>query len=119
MSEDYNKTIIWIQEIVSIRASLNKGLSEVLKEAFPNIIPAVKPLIVNQEIPHPDWIAGFSSGEACFSVKVRKGTTKIGFRVDLAFILTQNIRDELLLKKMITYFGCGNYFEQPKIKKKK
>ena len=49
-----NKTIEGIQKIVSIRASLNNGLSEALKEAFPNTIPVLKPLIVNQEIPAPE-----------------------------------------------------------------
>ena len=31
--------------ILSLRASLNLGLSESLKTAFPNIIPALRPLV--------------------------------------------------------------------------
>lgn len=110
--EGYNKTIDGIQEIVNIRASLNLGLSDTLKVAFPQTIPAVKPLTENQEIPHPEWIAGFTSGEGCFFIKVRKGTTKIGLRVELAFILTQHTRDDYLLKSFVTYLSCGNYFKQ-------
>lgn len=34
-----------LQAIINIRASLNLGLSEVLKAAFPNTIPVVRPLI--------------------------------------------------------------------------
>lgn len=41
-----------LQQIVNIRASLNLGLSDVLKAAFPNTIPAARPLISKQEIPH-------------------------------------------------------------------
>lgn len=112
IKDGYNKTIEDIQNIVNIRASLNNGLSEALKEAFPNIVPGVKPLIVNQGTPAPEWLAGFTTGEGCFSVKIRKGSTKIGFRVELAFVLTQHTRDEELLISLISYFGCGSYYKQ-------
>lgn len=42
-----------LQEIVNIRASLNLGLSDVLKAAFPNTIPILRPIVTKQEIPHP------------------------------------------------------------------
>ena len=42
-----------LQEIVNIRASLNLGLSDVLKAAFPNTIPVLRPIVTNQEIPDP------------------------------------------------------------------
>jgi hypothetical protein len=32
---------------------MNLGLSASLKEAFPNIIPAARPLVVNQQIKDP------------------------------------------------------------------
>ena len=34
-------------------ASINRGLTDELKVAFPNTIPALKSLAVNTEIPHP------------------------------------------------------------------
>ena len=34
-----------LQAIINIRASLNLGLSKILKEAFPNTIPVVLPWI--------------------------------------------------------------------------
>lgn len=72
-----------LQELISIRASLNKGLSERLKLAFPNIKPVVKPEIPNLYFSSPGstdeagptkpnnsdinhWIAGFVTGEGCF-----------------------------------------------------
>lgn len=41
-------------DVVSIKASLNKGLSPKLEDAFPNIIKAVRSEIVDQKIPHPN-----------------------------------------------------------------
>lgn len=43
-----------IQSIINVRASLNLGLSEVLKVAFPNTIPVVRPYITSSEIPHSE-----------------------------------------------------------------
>lgn len=41
-----------LQSIINIRASLNLGLSSVLKTAFPNTIPIIRPLVQKAEIPH-------------------------------------------------------------------
>ena len=40
---------------------MNLGLSDHLKESFPNIVPAIRPLVVNQLIANPQWLAGFAS----------------------------------------------------------
>ena len=48
------------EEIISIRSSLNLGLPENLREQYPDIIPSNRPLVENSEIPHPQWIAGFT-----------------------------------------------------------
>jgi len=40
-------------KIISIRASMNKGLPESLKIAFPNIIPILRPTIDSQVIKDP------------------------------------------------------------------
>ena len=101
-----------LQEIVNLRAALNLGLSDTIKAAFPNTIPVVRPAVENLTCPHPEWLAGFTSGEGCFSIKIRKGSTKLGYRVELAFILTQHARDEQLLRNLITYLGCGRYYKQ-------
>ncbi len=64
-----------LQEIVNIRASLNLGLSNVLKSAFPDTIPVSRPLVTNQlsnKIPHPQWVSGFVTGEGCFFIKNNK-----------------------------------------------
>lgn len=39
--------------IVNIRASINLGLSDELKQAFPNTVPVKRPLVVDQVIRDP------------------------------------------------------------------
>lgn len=43
-----------LNEIVNIRASMNNGLSEKLKLAFPKFEPLERPLILNENIPDPN-----------------------------------------------------------------
>lgn len=46
-------TIEGLQEAVSIKASMNMGLSDKLQKAFPNTIKAPRPLVSNYTIPDP------------------------------------------------------------------
>jgi hypothetical protein len=97
-----------LQEIVSIKTNMNKGLSEELKRAFPNNIGVARPLVPDYIIPDPQWIAGFTSGEGSFMIKLSQSpASKLGFGVQLIFQITQNNRDEALMKRILTYFGCG------------
>lgn len=97
-----------LQDIINIRASHNLGLSEGLKAAFPQTIPVFRPKIENQEIPHPQWVAGFVSGDGCFYVNKSKSTSRLdGYNIRLRFILSQDIRDEQLMASLVTYWNCG------------
>jgi hypothetical protein len=99
-----------LQNLVNLRATLNLGLSNELALAFPNTKPVTRPVIDNINIPHPDWVAGFTSGEGSFLIGVHKSTSyTLGANVKLTFQLTQHSRDELLMRSLINYFGCGNY----------
>jgi len=40
-------------DIVSLKASLNLGLSEGLKKAFPNVVPKVRPVVELKAIQDP------------------------------------------------------------------
>ena len=103
-------TLDGLQKIVAIKASTNLGLSDKLKAAFPSVVPVERPLVKIQKIDDPHWLAGFVSGEGCFSVDILKSkTTSIGFLVMLRFRLTQHSRDEELLINLVTYLGCGYY----------
>lgn len=98
-----------LQQIVNLKASINNGLSAELKEAFPDTIPVQRPLIIDQAIQNPHWLAGFAAGEGCFSVSIFKDTTNTGFTVKLIFILAQHSRDMALLQSLVDYLGCGRY----------
>jgi hypothetical protein len=57
-------------------------------------------------------MAGFTTGEGCFSIKITKGRNKAGVGVSLIFQVSQHIavaRDKKLLKSFVTYFKCGHY----------
>jgi hypothetical protein len=96
-----------LKKLVSIKAVLNKGLSEDLITAFPNIIPCTRPQIHNIIIPDPFWITGFVDAEGCFNVRLIK--TSKGDSVNLRFLVTQHIRDAKLLNSLVDYFECGKY----------
>ncbi len=99
---------IGLQSILNLRASLNIGLSDALLAAFPNTVPVDKDVIDSIFISHPQWVAGFTSGEGCFFVFVSKSSTHaLGHRVQLVFQITQHSRDIKLIGSLITYFGCG------------
>lgn len=93
--------------ILNIRASLNLGCSEDLKASFPQTIPVEKPEIADQKIPHPEWLAGFASGEGTFSIKATKTKSKLGFKLSAWFRISQHSRDKELLSCLISYLECG------------
>jgi hypothetical protein len=101
-------------EILSIKAVLNNGLSTQLETAFPNIIPYLRPEVLTHPIKEPQWVAGFTEGEGCFNVSVRKSnSTKSGVQVILRYKITQHVRDSVLVSNFIEYFGCGNFTVRP------
>ena len=86
--------------MVGIKASINRDLSKELKAAFPapDVIPAERPLVLDPKITNPHWLAGFTSAEGCFMVKIKASKTIAGYVVHLGFQLTQHKRDEVLMK---------------------
>jgi hypothetical protein len=95
-----------LHKILSIRASMNKGLRKELIEAFPEIIPVERPKVEGAPKDlDPNWLAGFSEGESCFEVKIYKSETlNTGYRVQIRFTLTQHSRDTLLMNNLVEYF---------------
>jgi len=96
-------------EIIRIKASLNLGLPNELREAFPNLIPKDRPVVEYTGIQNPHWIAGFADGESCFFVERSKSKThSLGYRIRLKFIISQNVRDVMVIKGLKDYFNCGD-----------
>lgn len=59
-------TIEGLNKIVSIKASINWGLSEALKESFPKITPIERPEVEETENINPIWLSGFTEGGGLF-----------------------------------------------------
>jgi hypothetical protein len=107
-------TMEGVHKIASIKTSLNLGLNEELKAAFPLLNPVVRPSVEIPKIIPEQWICGFTSGEGCFKISLKKSSTKVGFQVLLVFQITQHSRDEMLMKSLISYFGCGILEKDPR-----
>lgn len=106
-------TVEGLKDLVNIKASMNRGLSDKLIKEFSNIVPITRPKLIDQNIPDPYWIAGFASGEGCLMVRVRNNpTSSTGYRIELIFQITQHTRDDMIIKSLIDYFGCGKYRER-------
>ena len=83
-----------LQEIINLRASINKGLTPLLKESFPDTIPAEKLLIQTNKIDDPHWVAGFVAGEGNFFIYTKTDLSyKVGMQVQLRFSISQDNRD--------------------------
>jgi len=99
------------EEILSLKANLNLGVSEKLKIAYPNIVPAVKPQIPLHEIKHPYWLTGFIDGEGSFFITLHKYSYNLksgrSEKAGLLFQITQHSRDTLFMKSLIKYLNCG------------
>jgi len=77
-----------IQKIVGFKASLNWGLSEKLKKAFPDIVSTKRPHNISEAMYKkfsPQRVAGFCIGESNFFITVQKSKTKSGLAVWLRF----------------------------------
>jgi hypothetical protein len=79
-----------------------------LKAAFPVLPLVARPIFLDPDIPSPEWVAGFTSGEGSFYVRVGNSSyTKSGSQVQLSFYITQHIRDKKILSKLISCFEVG------------
>lgn len=96
-----------LRKIFSIRASINLGLSDSLNKVFLDIVPVLRPPVVNYEIPNRNWLVGFIEGEGCFMIDIFKSKTKIGYAVGLKFQITQHIREIKLMESLVIYLNCG------------
>ena len=106
LNKEHN-TYDGVLKIVNIKASLNLGLSNDLKKAFPNAVPVSRLDYLYKGIIEPSWLAGFATGESNFFITLQKSNTKSGLAVSLRFSISQHSRDFLLLKNLISFFGCG------------
>lgn len=75
---------------------------------------------------NPYWVTGFSDGEGCFSMSIRKyKTAKIGWTIEPCFIITLHVKDlEILIaiKKFFLHIGTittNDKFAQYRVRNRK
>jgi LAGLIDADG endonuclease len=98
MDKGEHLTINGLIKIVNLKASLNKGLSNELKVFFPKVIAIIRPKVdlpINIDY---NWIAGFFTGEGCFSV-----SNNLLLRITIA----QHSKDKLLMNNLMNILNCG------------
>lgn len=58
---------------------------------------------------NPDFVTGFSDGEACFSLSISKSRNKTGFSAGVRFQIGIHEKDRALLESIKAYFyGVGS-----------
>jgi hypothetical protein len=107
ISKGAHLTMNGLQAIINLRASMNLGLSDVIKLKFNIINVVTRPIINSITILNPNWISGFVSGDGNFDAGVRKSNNKIGYKVYLRFRISQHAKDTKLLELIINYLGAG------------
>nr|YP_009517167.1 LAGLIDADG homing endonuclease [Blastosporella zonata]YP_009517206.1 LAGLIDADG homing endonuclease [Blastosporella zonata]AYE93090.1 LAGLIDADG homing endonuclease [Blastosporella zonata]AYE93091.1 LAGLIDADG homing endonuclease [Blastosporella zonata] len=117
-------TVEGLLKIVSLKTSLNWGISTAMRENLTKNFPSTlafgllrakakvkQASPVNsleykfKGIPDPYWIAGFTSGDGSFQIRLRKLNTNIGHRVSLLYSFHLHIRDLDVLKGLANYFN--------------
>ena len=97
-----------LHEILSIKASMNNGLSAKVAAAYPGVKPVVRPVIeTTTTIANPNWLVGFVTGDGSFSAS-SNNTKRKAFIV--RFFITQHARDLKLLEAIKNYFGGSRIY---------
>jgi LAGLIDADG endonuclease len=91
--------------LIGLKSYINWGLSDKLKQVFPNVATVSRPIYKFNGIPNPFWVAGFTSGDGSFHINIKESNTVLGHRVSLRFSINLNIRDIEVLKGLVTYFN--------------
>jgi LAGLIDADG endonuclease len=90
-----------LEEIISIKAAINLGLSKELKAAFSHVIPIVRlPYVIDENPLNPYWVSGFSEGDSTFSISISsKNYIRTSYQIGL------NEREIFLLFKIQSFFN--------------
>lgn len=105
-------TEIGFNRLLSIKSVFSKGLSDTIKEIYPDVIPIEKPQHkVSSSLLDPYWITGFVQADGSFSLGYSKNNRrKLGYSIQPMFRVTQHERDLIVLQRIIETLGCGKLF---------
>jgi hypothetical protein len=103
-----------LQEVVNIRASLNKGLTEVLSANFPHTIPVTNPLSRVSDSFNSHGLLGFMEG--CFLVSLSiSSLNQTKSYMSLLFKITQHKRAIELIKRIAKFLHGGFIVEESNV----
>jgi hypothetical protein len=91
-------------KLLALKSSLNLGLPDGLKMAFPNVKAIKRPEYFFKGIPDPLWLSGFISGEGSFHVVTKISNKEVFTR----FSVHLHIRDLEVLKGINIQFKKYN-----------
>lgn len=91
-----------ISKLIEYKSSLNKGLSEELRDSFSDLKLLERVEFKFDGIPSPYWIAGFVSGDGSFNIKTTKA--RVG-KVQLRFAVHLHIREAEVIKGLSQFFN--------------
>src|SRR5204863_8221313 len=72
MNNKEHLSIEGIQKIISIKSSMNLGISDFNNSEFKIYIPVKRPIILIKNILNFNWVSGFTTGEGNFDVNILK-----------------------------------------------
>ena len=108
MEKGEHNSLPGLLKIFSLRAILNKGLPDIIKTEFPDIIPATEPEFKLYHNLNPHWLSGFITAEGSFFISIYPNEQrKAGYAVSLIFSLSQHIKDVELLERIVKQLACG------------
>lgn len=102
MSKNLHTNLEGLQLVLNNRASLNRGLNEILKLAFPLTVPVSRTKIdITLKNLSFEWLNGFCSGEYNFFIATSRSYAWLRFSIG------QGVRDVSLLEDITKYLKCG------------
>lgn len=79
---------------------------------FAGYTPVERPVIYYDNLSlNPHWLSGFVSAEGNFDVRMPSTNSKLGYRVQLRFRISQHNRDIILMQKIVEYIGSGKIYK--------
>lgn len=106
--EQFKKDSIF--KFINLKASLNRGLSNKLSLSFPDVIKVDRSLANIPTCLDYNWLAGFFTGEGCFSVSIPKLTHSKADSypfVRLRVTIAQRSIDKELMYSIANTINCG------------
>jgi hypothetical protein len=85
-----------LKKIIARKYSINKGLSDKLKAAFPDVPPVARPVHTVSNTPlNPNWVSGFTDGDGSFTISItQRNQVLVIFQIELL------VREEHLIRKI-------------------